>query len=192
MRTGTSLRGPSWRLPVVRGVAALCLAAAVSAAGRPSFRWFALTLAAYCIVDGIVWVAAAYRRSVVGLSAWCLIVRGGGSIAAGLAFALMWGATAEPIRALVIGWAAFAGLFDVIGGWCARGPVDGATFLVLNGVVTGFMAVIVATLPPVALSDAADLIAVYATIAGTVLLLLGVRLALHTAPATAVNVQRPI
>jgi hypothetical protein len=42
------------------------------------------------------------------------------------------------------------------------------------------------------LSDAADLIALYATIAGTVLLLLGVRLALHTAPATAVNVQRPI
>jgi len=176
-------RLPSWRLPIVRGVASLCLAAAVSAAARPSPRWLALTLAAYAATDGALALAAAFRRSVVGVSPWCLLTRGCGSVAAGLALTLLSAGPAAPIHALVIGWAAFAGLFDIIAGWCARGPVDGATFLALNGLVTAFLGIILATFPSSALPDVADLIAVYATIAGTVLLLLGVRLALHTAPS---------
>jgi hypothetical protein len=48
--------------------------------------------------------------------------------------------------------------------------------------VTSFLGMILATFPPGALSAGADLIALYATIAGAVLLLLGVRIALHTAP----------
>jgi uncharacterized membrane protein HdeD (DUF308 family) len=186
-----SRRLPSWRLPIVRGVAALCLAAAVSAASRPSARWLAVAMAAYCILDGLVAIAAAHRRSVVGLAPWCLLVRGGGSTAAGVALVLLSRGAVQPIHALIIGWAGFAGLFDIIGGWCARGPVDGATFLALNGLVTAFLGVILATLPPAALPDVADLIAMYATIAGTLLLLLGVRLALHTAPA-GVGIERPV
>jgi uncharacterized membrane protein HdeD (DUF308 family) len=183
---------PSWRLPIVRGVAALCLAAAVTASHRPSATWLALAFGAYCVIDGAAAVAAAYRRLLAGVPHGCLLVRGCAGVATGIALALLARGRPEPVHALIVGWAALSGVFDTTSGMCARVRIDGQAFLVLNGLVTTFLGIILAVVPPAAFPEAVDLIAVYATMAGTVLLLLGVRLAMHATPRHEATAQRVV
>jgi uncharacterized membrane protein HdeD (DUF308 family) len=186
------LRPPSWRLPVARSVVALGLAAAVTVWARPSIVWLAMTFSVYCLADAAIFVAAAQRRSVTGLPPWAMLARGVAGIATASAMALVGSGRPESLHALIVGWAVAAGMFDIIAALYARGRVDGETFLWLNGLVTAFLGVILSLLPPAAVAETADLIAVYATMAATLLLLLGARIAVTTTPAGVVAVHRSI
>jgi uncharacterized membrane protein HdeD (DUF308 family) len=188
MSSRGSLRPPSWRLPIARSVLALGLAAAVTAWHRPTIAWLGAAFSVYCVAEAAIFVAAAQRRSVMGLPGWSLLARGLAGIAAAMAMAVA--GRAESLHALVVAWALLAGAFDVASGVLARGRLDGESFLWLNGLVTGFLGFILWLLPPAAIADTGDLIAVYATMAGTLLLLLGARVAVSTAPPPAVAVPR--
>jgi uncharacterized membrane protein HdeD (DUF308 family) len=188
----TLVRPPSWRLPVARSVVALGLAAAATVWPRPSVAWLAMTFSTYCLADAMIFVAAAQRRSVTGLRPSALLVRAAAGIAAAVAMALLGRARPESLHALIVAWAVLAGLFDIGAAVYARGRLDGETFLWLNGLVTAFLGVILSLLPPAAIADTADLIAVYATMAGTLLLLLGARIAVTTTPRRTVAVQRSL
>jgi uncharacterized membrane protein HdeD (DUF308 family) len=184
------LRPPSWRLPVARSVAALGLAAAATVWTRPTIAWLAMTFSIYCIADAAIFVAAAQRHSVTGLPAWTLLARGLAGLGAAVAMAVVGRTRPESLHALIVGWALAAGLFDIVAAVYARGRVDGETFLWLNGLVTAFLGIILSLLPPAAVADTADLIALYATMAGTLLLLLGARIAVTPTPPRAVAVHR--
>jgi uncharacterized membrane protein HdeD (DUF308 family) len=186
------LRPPSWRLPVARSVVALGLAAAATVWPRPTVAWLALTFSMYCAADAMIFVAAAQRRSVTGLPPWVMLARAVAGLTAAVAMAVVGRARPESLHALIVGWAILAGLFDIVSAVYARGRVDGETFLWLNGLVTAFLGVILSLLPPVAIADTSDLIAVYAMMAGSLLLLLGARIAVTTTPRGAVAVQRSI
>jgi uncharacterized membrane protein HdeD (DUF308 family) len=186
------VRPPSWRLPISRSVVALGLAAAVTAWQRPTVAWLALAFSIYCLADAAIFVAAARRRSVTGLPPWGMLARGIAGVAAALAMALAGRARPESLHALIVGWAVLAGMFDIVTAVYARGRVDGETFLWLNGLVTAFLGIILSLLPPAAVADTADLIAVYAAMAATLLLLLGARIAVNTAPQRAVAIQRSV
>lgn len=186
-------RPPSWRLPVARSVVALGLAAAATAWSRPTVVWLAMAFSVYCVADAAIFVLAAQRRSVTGLPAFAMLARGLAGIGAAMAMAFVGRGRPESLHALIVAWAVAAGLFDIVAAVYARGRVDGETFLWLNGLVTAFLGVILSLLPPAAVADTADLIAIYATMAGTLLLLLGARIAVTTAPPRAVAaVQRSI
>jgi uncharacterized membrane protein HdeD (DUF308 family) len=184
------MRPPSWRLPVARSIVALGLAAAVTAWHRPTIAWLATAFAAYCIADSIIFIAAARRRSVTGLAPSALFVRGLAGAAAALAMAALGRERPESLHALIVGWAVLAGMFDMVSAWCARRRLDGEAFLGLNGLVTSFLGVILSLLPPSAIAHTAELIGVYATMAGTLLLLLGARVAVSTMPQRTVAVHR--
>ena len=187
------LRPPSWRLPVARSVVALGLAAAATVWSRPTIAWLAMTFSMYCVADAAIFVAATRRRSVTGLPSWAMLVRGVAGIAAAVAMAVVGRTRPESLHALIVAWAVAAGLFDIIAAVWARGRVDGETFLWLNGLVTAFLGVILSLLPPAAVADTVDLIALYAAMAGTLLLLLGARIAVTTAPPrTVAAVHRSI
>lgn len=175
-------RLPSWRLPIVRGTVALACAAAITMQTDPTLRWLAVTLGAYCAVDGAVIAAAGVRRSVLGLPWTWLLVRGACGVLAGVA--LVAGTAAGPagVHRILAAWAVMSGVFDLAAGVRARGHVDGALFLVLNGLITAWLGVLLLLLPPGTLAAAAPLVALYAAMAGTVLLFLGVRLA-YASPA---------
>jgi hypothetical protein len=186
------LRPPSWRLPIARSVVALGLAAAVTVWHRPTVAWLAMAFSIYCLADAVIFVAAARRRSVTGLPPSALLMRGVAGVGAALAMAVAGRGLPESLHALIVGWAVLAGMFDVVAGVYARGRVDGETFLWLNGVVTAFLGIILSLLPPAAIADTADLIAMYATMAATLLLLLGARVAVNTMPQRSVAVQRSV
>jgi uncharacterized membrane protein HdeD (DUF308 family) len=185
-------RSPSWRLPVARSAVALGLAAAVTVWHRPTIAWLALTFSVYCVADAAIFAAAAHRRSVTGLSPWAMLARGLAGIGAAIAMAVVGRARPESLHALIVGWAVVAGVFDIVAAACARGRLDGETFLWLNGLVTAFLGAILSLLPPAAVAETADLIAVYATMAGTLLLLLGARIAVTTTPPRRIAVQRSV
>jgi uncharacterized membrane protein HdeD (DUF308 family) len=186
------LRPPSWRLPVARSVVALGLAAAATVWARPSVAWLAMTFSMYCVADAAIFVAAAQRRSVTGLPSWAMLARGIAGVAAAAAMAVVGRTGPESLHALIVTWAVTAGLFDIVAAVYARGRVDGETFLWLNGLVTAFLGIILSLLPPAAVADTSDLIAVYATMAGTLLLLLGARIAVTPAPPRVVAVHRSV
>jgi uncharacterized membrane protein HdeD (DUF308 family) len=184
------LRPPSWRLPVARSVVALGLAAGVTAWHRPTIAWLALAFSAYCVADAAIFVAAAHRRSITGLPPWALMMRGIAGIGAAAAIATSGRTAPESLHALIVGWAVLAGLFDMVSALFARGRLDGEAFLWLNGLVTAFLGLILSMLPAAAVADTGDLIALYATLAGSLLLLLGARIAVTTAPRPVVALQR--
>jgi hypothetical protein len=184
------LRPPSWRLPIARSVVALGLAAAVTMWHRPTVAWLAMAFSLYCLADAAIFVAAARRRSVTGLPTWAMLARGVAGLGAALAMALAGRGLPQSLHGLIVGWAVLAGMFDIVAGLYARGRVDGETFLWLNGVVTAFLGIILSLLPPAAVAETADLIAVYAAMAATLLLLLGARIAVTTTPQPSVVVQR--
>ena len=184
------LRHPSWRLPIARSVAALGLAAAVTMWHRPTVAWLAMAFSLYCLADASIFVAAAWRRSVTGLPTWAMLARGIAGLGGALAMAFAGRGLPQSLHALIVGWAVLAGMFDIVAGLYARGRVDGETFLWLNGVVSAFLGAILSLLPPAAVADTADLIAVYAAMAATLLLLLGARIAVTTMPQRSVVVQR--
>jgi uncharacterized membrane protein HdeD (DUF308 family) len=183
------LRPPSWRLPVARSAVALGLAAGVTAWHRPTVAWLAMAFSIYCVADAAIFVAAAQRRSITGLPSWALLTRGLAGVGAAMAMATLGRTAPQSLHGLIVGWAVVAGAFDIVSAVFARGRVDGETFLWLNGVVTAFLGLILSMLPPAAVADTGDLIAVYATMAGTLLLLLGARIAVTTAPR-AIAVER--
>lgn len=186
------LRPPSWRLPVARSVVALGLAAGITAWHRPTVAWLAMAFSIYCLADAAIFVGAAQRRSVTGLPPWGMLARGLAGVAAALAMALAGRARPESLHALIVGWALLAGMFDIVTAMYARGRVDGETFLWLNGLVTAFLGIILSLLPPAAVAETADLMAVYAAMAATLLLLLGARIAVNTAPQRSVAIQRSV
>jgi uncharacterized membrane protein HdeD (DUF308 family) len=192
MTSGVLERPPSWRLPVARSIVVLGLAAGVTAGHRPTTAWLAGAFAAYCIADAAIFIAAAWRRSATGLPPWALLARGMAGVGAALAMYAAGRARPETLHALIVGWAVLAGIFDMASALAARGRVDGETFLWLNGLVTAFLGIVLWLLPPAAVVQTADLIAVYATMAGSLLLLLGARIAVSTAPEHPVAVQRTV
>jgi len=186
------LRPPSWRLPIARSVVALGLAAAVTAWHRPTVAWLAMAFSIYCVADAAIFVGAAQRRSVTGLPPWSMLARGVAGVIAALAMAIAGRGRPESLHTLIVGWAVLAGIFDVVAAMYARGRVDGETFLWLNGLVTAFLGIILSLLPPAAVADTTELIAMYAAMAATLLLLLGARIAVNTAPQRPVAVQRSV
>jgi hypothetical protein len=183
-------RPPSWRLPIARSVVALGLAAALSASRGPTVAWLASAFSAYCLADALIFVLAALRRSVLGIPSTGLLVRGLAGLGASLAVVAAGRGRPETLHALIVGWAILSGAFDMACGACARDRLDGDRFLRLHGLVTAFLGLVLSLLPPAAVADTVDLIAVYAVMAASLLLLLGARIAISTAPQHALPLQR--
>ena len=168
----------------MRGTVALACAAAITMQPEPTLPWLAATLGAYCAAEGAVIAAAGWRRSVLGLSWTWLLVRGACGVLAGVLVAGAAAAGPAGVHRMLAAWAIMSGLFDLAAGVRARGLVDGALFLVLNGLITAWLGVLLMLLPAGTLTAAAPLVALYAAMAGMVLLFLGVRLAYVSPAAT--------
>jgi len=167
---------PSWRFPIARGVLALAFGAAASAWTEPTVNFLAIAFGIYCAGDGGVTLAGALRRTFAGMPRACMMVRGVAGIVVGAVSIVSPVLRPDAFYAVFVAWLVAAGVFEVIGGIAARGRIDGQLFLVLNGVVTAFLGLILLVIPGGALVAMVPLISAYAVMAGTVLLLLGVRI----------------
>lgn len=166
----------SWRFPIARGLLAIAFGAAASAWTEPSVAFLAIVFGIYCAGDGGVTLAEGLRETSAGVQRSCLVVRGGAGIIVGVISMLSPILSPAVFYGVFVLWLVATGVFAIVAGVAARGRIDGQLFLVLNGVVLAFLGVILLAIPSGGVVAMVPLISAYAVMAGTVLLLLGMRI----------------
>jgi uncharacterized membrane protein HdeD (DUF308 family) len=163
---------------MVRGALALLLG--VVAVYRPLTAVFAFTLvfAAYCFVDGIASLIAGIRGAQGGKSWGALVFRGVTGILVGVLFVLLpmvAAATYAFVSILMLAiWSVLTGLFEIVGAIRLRKEIEGEWLLGLSGLISVLLGIGIVALvlpsPRATILSAAWLIAIYAFIAGVVLI----------------------
>ena len=182
--TASRLATHNWGWFMVRGVLALILG--VIAVYRPFNALFAFTLvfAAYCFVDGVASLISGVRGARAGEHWGALVFRGVTGILIGVLFVLLpVVATATyaffSILMLAI-WSIITGLFEIMAAVRLRKEIEGEWLLGLSGAISlllgvGIIALVLPS-PAATILSAAWLIAIYAFIAGVVLIAQALRL----------------
>ena len=168
----------NWGWFMVRGVLALLLG--VVAVYRPLTALFAFTLvfAAYCFVDGIASLISGIRGAQAGKSWGALVFRGVTGILIGVLFVLLpmvATATYAFVSILMLAiWSALTGLFELMAAIRLRKEIEGEWLLGLSGLISVLLGIGIVVLvlpsPRATILSAAWLIAIYAFIAGVVLI----------------------
>jgi uncharacterized membrane protein HdeD (DUF308 family) len=173
-----------WGWTLVRGLIAIALG--ICAIMWPLSALFAFTLlfAAYAFVDGVASMIAGFQSAGRGERWGWLVFRGIVGELVGVLFVLMplvaTAAYAYFCIALLAIWSIFGGLFEIIAAVRLRKEIEGEWLLVISGLVTlalgGAIIAIVLPSPGATLLSAAWIIAFYAFIAGSVLIVQAFRL----------------
>jgi uncharacterized membrane protein HdeD (DUF308 family) len=173
----TIVRGRSWRLPIVRGMLAVAFGAASMAYADTSLPRLALLFGVYVAGDGALAIAGALRGTVCGMPAWGLLARGLSGLAAGYLAASF--APGHPIGfyGLLIAWALLTGASEVVAGIYGYARLDGDMYQMLHGLVSLVLGMVLLLIPSTGLHAFFPLISLNIVMAGTLLLLLGLRTA---------------
>ncbi len=182
--TASRLATHNWGWFMVRGVLALILG--LIAVYRPFSALFAFTLvfAAYFFIDGVASLIAGVRGARAGERWGALVFRGVTGILIGVLFVLMpivATATYAFLSILMLAvWSIIAGLFEVMAAVRLRKEIEGEWLLGLSGAISlllgvGIIALVLPS-PAATILSAAWLIAIYAFIAGVVLIAQALRL----------------
>ena len=150
--------------------------------GIIAFLWPRITIAAlvvifgvYAIIDGTTNLLLGFSRTGAnGRSAH--VLQGVFGIAAGV-LTFMWPAISALVLVLFIGaWAIITGVFEIVAAIRLRQVITGEWMLVLSGIVSILFGVLVFAFPLAGAVGISWVLGVYATIAGIILISLGVRL----------------
>lgn len=182
--TASRLATHNWGWFMVRGVLALILG--VIAVYRPFSALFAFTLvfAAYCFVDGVASLIAGVRGARAGERWGALVLRGVTGVLIGVLFVLVpiiATATYAFVSILMLAiWSILTGLFEIMAAVRLRKEIEGEWLLGLSGAISlllgvGIIALVLPS-PAATILSAAWLIAIYAFIAGVVLIAQALRL----------------
>lgn len=168
-------RGRSWRLPILRGMLAIAFGAASMAYADTTLGWLARLFGIYAAADGAVAIAGALRHTACSIPMWGLLTRGLFGITAG--YMVVHVPTVHPIGfyALLTAWALLTGAFEIVAGLYGYQRLDGDTYQILYGIVTVVLGMVLLLIPPTGLHAFFPLISLNIVMAGTLLLLLGLR-----------------
>jgi uncharacterized membrane protein HdeD (DUF308 family) len=156
---------------------AVAFGAASMVYAEASLYRLALLFGLYAAGDGALAIAGALRGTVCGMPAWGLLARGLSGVVAG--FVAVSVAPDYPIGfyGLLITWALLTGAFEVVAGICGYARLDGDTYQILHGLVALVLGTVLLLIPPTGLHAVFPLISLNIVMAGTLLLLLGLRTA---------------
>jgi len=184
-RTGVPLLSRNWGWFMVRGVLALILGTVAFLFPVSALFAFTMVFAAYAGADGLLSTIAGVRGATRKEERWwTLILRG----IIGLGVAVLF--LAVPIVATVSyalatlcmlsAWAILTGVLEVVAAIRLRKEIEGEWLLGLSGVLSLLLGLAVPVAlyvnPPATILSVAWVIAIYAVIAGVVLIGLGLRL----------------
>ncbi|GGO91504.1 HdeD family acid-resistance protein [Stakelama pacifica] len=184
-RTGAPLLSRNWGWFVVRGVLALILGTVAFLFPLSALFAFTMVFAAYAGADGLLSTIAGVRGATHKEERWwALIVRGIIGIAvAALFVAVPFVATISYALAtlgILSAWAILTGLLEIAATIPLRKEIEGEWLLGLSGVLSILLGLAVPVAlyvnPPATILSVAWVIAIYAVIAGVVLIGFGLRL----------------
>lgn len=160
--------------------------------GILSFAWPEITVVvlvalfgAWALVDGILLLVAAWRRAGAGRTWWPPLLEGLLGIGAA-AVTFFWpDITALALLYVIGAWAIVSGVLEIAAAVAMRKVIDNEVWLGLAGLAGIVFGVIVLLFPGAGALGIVWLIATYAIVFGVFLVMLGLRLRGHRAPATA-------
>jgi uncharacterized membrane protein HdeD (DUF308 family) len=175
MHTLLPLLARNWSLILLRGILALVF-------GILAFIWPAVTLltlvilfGVYAALDGVAAIAAAIRGGTLA-PRWWLALAGVISLGAAAAAFLVPEVTAMVLVIFIGAWALALGVVEIIGAIQIRKEIKGEWLLILHGAVSALFGLMVLIRPGAGALALVWLIAVYAVLAGLLLIALALRL----------------
>jgi uncharacterized membrane protein HdeD (DUF308 family) len=184
-RTGAPLLSRNWRWFVVRGILALILGTVAFLFPASALFAFTMVFAAYAGADGLLSTIAGVRGAIRKEERWwALILRGIIGIAVTVLFlAVPLAATVSYALAtlgVLSAWAILTGALEIAAAIRLRKEIEGEWLLALSGVLSILLGLAVPVAlyvnPPATILSVAWVIAIYAVIAGVVLIGFGLRL----------------
>lgn len=184
-RTGVPLLSRNWRWFVLRGVLALILGTVAFLFPVSALFAFTLVFAAYAGADGLLSTIAGVRGARRNEERWwALILRGIIGISVAALFVLMPLVATVSYALATLGmlsaWAVLTGILEIVAAIRLRKEIEGEWLLGLSGVLSILLGLAVPVAlyvnPPATILSVAWVIAIYAVIAGVVLIGFGLRL----------------
>ena len=184
-RAGASLLGRNWGWFAVRGVLALLLGVVAILFPVSALFAFTMVFAAYAGADGLLSTIAGVRGATAREERWwALVLRGVIGIAVAALFVLMPFAATVSYALVTLGmlsaWAILAGVLEIAPAVRLRKEIEGEWLLGLSGalsIILGLAVPVALAVNPLAtILSVAWVIAIYAVVAGVVLIGFGVRL----------------
>ncbi|HUD73306.1 MAG TPA: HdeD family acid-resistance protein [Dongiaceae bacterium] len=166
----------NWGWMVVRGVAAVLFGIATFAAPGATLLLLVIFWGAFAIVDGLCALVGAFRMHDEGRPMWPLAVVGLAGLAAGLFAFLQPGLTAVGLLICIAIWAIATGFFQIVAAIRIRKVIENEWMLILSGALSIGFGLLMLARPGAGAVAIAWLIAAYVTLAGLILIGLGMRL----------------
>ena len=165
-----------WWAFVIRGILAIVFG--LLAFFLPGITLVSLVLlfGAYCFVDGIFNLVAAFRVHGIQERWWVLLLEGIVSIAAGVITFIVPGLTAVALLFLIAAWALVTGVLEIVAAIRLRKEIRGEWLLALAGVCSIIFGLILFRHPGVGALALIWWIGAYAIAFGVLLIALGIRL----------------
>ncbi len=164
-----------WWMVALRGVVAIVF-------GLVALVWPGVTLlallvlfGAYCLVDGVFAVVAAFGPQAEGRRAW-LALHGTAGIGIGVITFTWPDVTAVVLLALIAAWAVIVGILQVVAAVRLRREMRGEWLLGLGGIVSVLVGIALVVWPASGALALVLVIGAYAVVFGVVLVMLGLRL----------------
>ena len=165
----------NWWMLTLRGVLAVLF-------GVLAYQWpgataasFVLLFGVYALLDGVAYLAAAFRPPPGTSRAW-LVLGGVAGVLASLVVFTMPGLSALFLFYLVATWAVVTGFTQIFAAVQLRKVIDGEWLLALSGVLSIALGLFMYARPAAGLLGLVWAIATYAVVAGAVLVVLSLRL----------------
>jgi uncharacterized membrane protein HdeD (DUF308 family) len=165
----------NWSVVVLRGVLALLFGVLAYIWPRATIASFVILFGAYALLDGIFSLVAAFRPP-AGESRGMLVLRGVLGVLAGLAVLAAPGLSAILLLYVIAIWAIAAGFAEIGAAIALRRVLTGEWLLALSGVLSILLGIYMLARPAAGLLALVWAIALYAIIAGIMLIILGFRL----------------
>jgi uncharacterized membrane protein HdeD (DUF308 family) len=166
-----------WWVILLRGLVAVLFGVVAFVFPLSTAAAFVIVFGAYALVDGVLTVLAALRLAHPDSGRWWfLLLQGLVGIAAGV-LTFFWPAiTALALGLLVAAWALVTGILEIGAAIRLRKDVPGEILLILAGLLSIALGIFLSLRPFTALLASVWVIAVYALIAGFMLIVLSFRL----------------
>ncbi len=167
----------NWWTFVLRGIAAILFGLLTILMPGIALLTLVLLWGAYAVVEGVINVVAAFRRTAADQQPWwALLIEGVVSIAAG-AIAFLWpGLTALALLYIIAAWALVTGVLEIVAAIRLRKQIQGEWMLAVAGALSIAFGLLLFLFPGAGALTVVLWIGAYAVVFGIMLIALGMRL----------------
>ncbi len=166
-----------WWAFVLRGIAGIVFGILTFALPGMALLTLVLLFGAYALVEGVLNVAGALRRTEPREKpTWMLLLEGAVSILAGLLAFFVPGLTALSLLFVIAGWSVVKGVLEIAAAIRLRHRIEREWLLALSGILSAVFGVLLFVFPGAGALTVVLWIGAYAVVFGALLIALGIKL----------------